>query len=138
MKKLTTEKEQQIRASFGRQNLMKLYNASVENVAEGFFEISVPHQEALTRVSGIFNGGVLSALADTSAGYAAVTLKETGAYFLTVEMKISYLNPARGEKLIAKAEVIKSGKTLTVSKADIFTVTGKEESLVATSLVTLM
>jgi hypothetical protein len=42
MKRLTAEKEQQIKASFGRQNLMKLFNASVEKVSEGFFEISVP------------------------------------------------------------------------------------------------
>ena len=138
MKNIGAQKQKQIKESFGRQNLMNLYNAKVDKMKEGYFEISIPHQEALSRTSGIFNGGVMAALADTSAGYAAVTLKEIGAYFLTVELKINFLNPAQGEKLIAVGEVIKNGKTLIISKSDIFTLSGKEKKLVATSLVTLM
>lgn len=136
--KLTVEQEQRIKAGIPKQNLMKMYNASAEDIAEGYVEIAVPHQEDLVRGSGIFYGGVLSALADTAAYFSAATLHDANAYFLTVELKINYLNPAIGDKIIATGEVVKNGKTLIICKSDIYAVIGDKKSLAATSLVTLI
>ncbi|WP_209861586.1 PaaI family thioesterase [Chitinophaga sp. OAE865] len=86
----------------------------------------------------MFHGGVIAALADTAGGYAATTLYREDVSFLTIEFKINFLRQAKGEKLIAKATVIKGGATLTVAQTDLFTVNDGKETQVATSLITLM
>jgi len=124
--------------SFARQKLMTLYGAKITGIFKGYLEITVLPHEFLLRTAGNFHGGVIAALADSAAGYAATTLQAEDTSFLTVEFKINFLNQARGEKLIAKAAVLKNGKTLTVSQANIFTESNGAEKLVATALVTLI
>jgi uncharacterized protein (TIGR00369 family) len=124
--------------SFSRQKLMTVYGAVVTGISAGYFEITVDPREFLLRTSGIFHGGVIAALADSAGGYAATTLQPETTSFLTIEFKVNFLSQARGEKLIAKARVLKSGKTLTVAQTDIFTRSNGIETLVATALVTLM
>lgn len=130
--------ERRVLESFARQKLMTQYGAKPTGIGEGYFEITVLPKDFLLRSSGIFNGGVIAALADTAAGYAAVTMQKEDTYFLTVEFKVNFLRQAKGEKLIAKGKVIKDGRTLTVSQTDIFTQTEATEELVATALVTLI
>jgi acyl-coenzyme A thioesterase PaaI-like protein len=60
------------------------------------------------------------------------------ASVLTVEYKINMLAPAQGEYLVARAEVIKPGRSLSVVRADVFGVTGSSEKLIATLQQTLM
>lgn len=137
-RKLTPEHEQRIRIGVPKQELMSLFNATAENIAEGYVEIAIPQQKSLIRSAGNFYGGVLSALADTAGYFSASTLHDENAYFLTVELKINYLNPAKGEKVVAIGEVIKNGRTLIICKSDIYAVTGNEKKLACTSLITLM
>ena len=92
----------------------------------------------LLRTAGIFHGGVITALADTAGGYAAGTVQETDSSFLTVELKINFLNPARGEKLITRGRVLKGGRTLTVVQTDSFIQNEGAEKLVATALITFI
>ncbi|MCW3465246.1 PaaI family thioesterase [Chitinophaga nivalis] len=138
MEKLSPAIEQRTLESFARQRLMTLYGATVSGLAPGFMEISVLPMEALLRTSGIFHGGVLAALADTAAGYAAATMQPQDTSFLTVEFKINFLHTAKGEKLLASGKVLKAGSTLTVCQADLYTVQQDVEKHVATALVTLM
>jgi acyl-coenzyme A thioesterase PaaI-like protein len=58
---------------------------------------------------------------------------------LSVEFKVNLLRPAKGEVFLAAAEVVKSGKTLTVARADVFGLdqSGRRE-LIATMLGTMM
>ncbi|WP_131777593.1 PaaI family thioesterase [Chryseobacterium sp. JAH] len=127
-----------IRAGIPKQNLMKLYNAYAGIIEDGFVEVIIPRQESLIRGAGFFYGGVLAAAVDTAAYFSAATLHEEDAYFVTVDLKINYLNPAQGELLTTAGEVIKNGKTLIICKADCFTINAGSKKLVATSLVTLM
>lgn len=48
-----------------------------------------------------------------------------GSEVLSVEFKVNLLRPAKGDKFLAQAEVIKAGKTLTVVKADVFGISGE-------------
>lgn len=130
--------QQRVAASFARQRLMALYGATLTQIDEGFLEITVPSADALLRTSGIFHGGVIAALADSAAGYAATTLSAEDVSFLTVELKINFLRPAKGERLIARGRLIKSGATLTVAQSDLYTVDGGQEKHIATSLITLI
>jgi len=135
---MNTERKIQLQQSFERSEIMKLFRAEANIILEGHFEITVSKQSFMIRPAGMFNGSTIASLVDVSAGYAAASATLSDSYFTTVELKINYLNPAMGEKLIAKAQVIKNGKRLSVVRSDIFAVQGNEEILAATSLVTLM
>lgn len=132
------EREDQIRASFERSGTMKMYGARLLTVAKGFVEITVDRQDFMARPAGMFNGATIAAMVDVASGYAAVAAKSVDSYVTTVELKINYLNPALGEQLKARAQVIKNGKVLSVVRVDIYAVKDGTENLAATSLVTMM
>jgi acyl-coenzyme A thioesterase PaaI-like protein len=57
---------------------------------------------------------------------------------LTVEYKINLVAPAAGEVLVARARVLRSGKTLKICAADVFAVKDGKEALCATTLSTII
>ncbi|QQX78125.1 MULTISPECIES: PaaI family thioesterase [Aequorivita] len=124
--------------SFERSEIMKHFGAEASIISDGYFEITVSKQNFMVRPAGMFNGSTIATLVDISSGYAAASATRQNSYFTTVELKINYLNPALGDKLIARAQVIKNGKRLSVVRSDVFSIQVKGEALVATSLVTLM
>lgn len=138
MEPLAAHIETRIRESFARQRLMTAYGATITGINRGFVEISVLPRDFLLRTNGLFHGGVITALADSAAGYAAGTLHETDASFLTVELKINFLNPAKGDRLLTRAKVLKSGKTLTVVQTDSFVENTESLRQVATALLTFI
>ena len=74
-------------------------------------------------------------IADSAAGYAAMTLVPANASVLTVEYKMNLLAPADGEKLIARGQVLRSGRTLIVTKAEVFAVKAGKETLTHNSIL---
>jgi len=61
-----------------------------------------------------------------------------GAGALTTEFKINLLAPAVGDRLIARARVIKAGRTLTVVQTEVFAERDGGEKLVALLTETVM
>lgn len=57
---------------------------------------------------------------------------------LTVEYKLNIVAPGSGETLIARARVLRPGRTLSVTRSDVFAIQGGEETLCAAAQVTLM
>jgi acyl-coenzyme A thioesterase PaaI-like protein len=57
---------------------------------------------------------------------------------LTVEYKVNMLAPAQGDMLIARGEVLKAGRSLSVVRADVWARTGARESRVAAMQQTMM
>nr|WP_240158603.1 MULTISPECIES: PaaI family thioesterase [unclassified Burkholderia] len=104
----------------------------------GRTEIHVPHWQGIEQQHGFVHGGVVGMIADSAAGYAAMTTVAANASVLTVEYKINLVAPAAGDKLIARGEVIRPGRTLIVTKAEVFAVTGDKETLCAVMQQTIM
>ncbi len=129
---------EKVRESFERQEFMKLICASLVDVQPGYCEIHVPYQESLTQQHGFFHAGVISTIADNTAGYAGFSLMEENSSVLTVEFKINLIAPGDGEVLIGKSNVIKHGRTLTICKSDIFIRKNGKEKLCAVSQLTLI
>ena len=102
-----------IRASFGRQKAMGLIGASLKVVEPGQVEVALPYRDDLTQQKGFIHGGIIGMIADTACGYAAYSLMPADCSLVTVEYKINILAPARGS-LVARGEVIRPGRTLTV------------------------
>lgn len=122
----------EVRKSFAAQSIMQSIGAQLSRVEPGVVEISLPYRTDLTQQNGYLHAGIITTIADSAAGYAAFTLMPAGASVLSVEFKVNLLRPASGEVFLARAEVIKDGKTLTVVRADVFGISGNERTLVAT------
>jgi uncharacterized protein (TIGR00369 family) len=127
-----------VQQSFARQGLMKHLGAKMASVELGGVEIRVPFRPELTQQHDYFHAGVTGAIADSACGYAAYTLMSADSSVLTVEYKMNLLAPADGEELIARARVVRSGKTLKVCSADVFVRKGGAENHCATMLSTVM
>ncbi|GAB5399924.1 MAG: PaaI family thioesterase [Aureisphaera sp.] len=129
---------QKVKDSFQRQQFMDFIGAEFIKVDAGYCEIRLPYRETLTQQHGFFHAGIIGAMADNAAGYAGYSLMEVDASVLTVEFKLNLLAPGKGEALVAKAQVLKSGKTLTVCRSDVFAISEGQEKLCAAAQVTLI
>lgn len=127
-----------VTASFDKQNAMHLIRATLPVVEQGRTEIHVPHWDGIEQQHGFVHGGVVGMIADSAAGYAAMTMVPPSASVLTVEFKMNLVAPADGEKLIARGEVIRPGRTLIVTKAEVFAVKNGKETLCALMQQTIM
>ncbi len=130
--------ETRVRESFARQPFMAHMGAQMGAVAPGRAEIILPFAETLTQQHGFFHGGSIGAIADTAGGYAAYTLFPADSTVLTVEYKINIMAPGRGERLIAAGEVVRSGRTLTIVKVEVFSESAGARVHCATATQTLM
>lgn len=130
--------EDKVRESFAQQGLMRTLGARMTDVAPGRCTIELPFADGLTQQDGFFHAGAIGAVADSAGGYAGWTLMPAGSRVLSVEYKLNLLAPAAGELAIAHGAVLRSGRTLTVSKADVLVRADGEEKLCATLLQTLM
>jgi uncharacterized protein (TIGR00369 family) len=107
-------------------------------VDNGMTEIHVAHWDGIEQQHGFVHGGVVGMIADSSAGYAAMTVVPANASVLTVEYKMNLVAPADGEKLIARGQVVRPGRTLIVTKAEVFAVKDGKETLCALMQQTIM
>lgn len=129
---------ERVHASFVRQEAMHLIQATLPVIEPGRTEIHMPHWHGIEQQHGFVHGGVVGMIADSAAGYAAMTVVPEGASVLTVEYKINMMAPAAGEKLIARGQVIRPGRTLIITKAEVFAVKDGQESLCALMQQTIM
>jgi uncharacterized protein (TIGR00369 family) len=137
-KPLDPNYEERVRDSFARQQFMGFIGAKLVELRPGYCEIHLPYREELSQQHGFFHGGVVGTIADNAGGYSAYSLMPAAATVLTVEYKLNLLAPGNGELLIARGQVIKPGRTLTVCRSDVSVVKDDQEKLCATALITLM
>ncbi len=129
---------QEVQDSFARQPIMKLIGARLSLVEPGVVEITLPYRADLLQQNGYLHAGIITTIADSACGYAAYTLMPAGSNVLSVEFKLNLLRPAQGDTFVARAEVIKAGRTLTVVRADVFALTGDDKVPVATMQGTMI
>ena len=124
--------------SFNCQQFMHTLGADLVRVEPGFCEIRLPFKPELGQQDGYFHAGVITTLADNASGYAAFSLMAPDATVLTVEFKMNFLAPGDGNALIARGQVIKAGRTLTICRSEVFNLKQDREDLCATALLTMM
>jgi uncharacterized protein (TIGR00369 family) len=132
------EVEARIRSSFARQGLMHTLGATLESVAPGVVEISIRPHEAISQQHGFVHAAAVTAIADSAAGYAALTLMPSGTGVLSVEFKVNLLAPAVGDRIVARGRVVKAGKTLTVAQSDVVAESDGQERPIALLTATMM
>jgi len=130
--------ERRIRSSFARQGLMATLGATLGTIEPGGVEISLRPDAAISQQHGFVHAGAVSAIADSAAGYAALTLMPDGRGVLSTEYKINLLAPARGDRIVARGRVVKAGRTLTLAQTEVYAESGGEEKLIALLTATMM
>jgi uncharacterized protein (TIGR00369 family) len=98
----------------------------------GILEVKPEHKQQI----GFLHGGVTATLADLAAGFAAFTLVKEGQTLVTIEMKVSYLNPGVGSHAKAIGSVIKIGQKMAFAEAEIYSINNDIETLIAKSSAT--
>jgi uncharacterized protein (TIGR00369 family) len=127
-----------VQASFAKQGLMSHIGARLGRIAPGEVEIVLAPSPQVGQQHGFVHAGAVAAIADSAAGYSALTLMPASAGVLTTEFKINLLAPAAGDRLVARGRVVKAGRTLTLAQAEVFAETGGGSKLVALLTATLM
>jgi len=101
---------------------------------EATFELDVdPERHA--NPMGTVHGGILCDLADAAMGCAYASRLGDGESFTTLEMKINFLKPFWSGLLVARARLVKGGRTIGLVECDVEEADG---SLVARASATCM
>ena len=110
---------QRVQASLDRQGMMQPLGVRLLAVAPGSVTLTMPYSARVTQQQGGFHGGAMGALADIAGGYAALTVTPEGMEVTTVEYKINFLAAFQGGELQATGRVVKAGKRIIVTTAEV-------------------
>ncbi|MEO8504788.1 MAG: PaaI family thioesterase [Acidobacteriota bacterium] len=130
--------EATVRESFGRQTFMQTLGAKIDRVAPGEVDVSVPFSPLHAQQNGFLHAGVLASVADSACGYAAFSMAPPQHDVLAVEFKINLLRPATAPLFVARARVLRAGRTLIVVVAEVFAQDAGKETLVAAMTSTVI
>lgn len=111
--------EAKIRASFAAQSMMQTMGAALTETGPGRVVIAADVAPHLRQQQGFSHAALAFAIADSAAGYAALSVMPPEAEVLSVEIKINLLSPGSG-RLVAEGRVIKPGRRLVIVAADVW------------------
>lgn len=110
---------ERVQTSLDRQGMMQSLGVRLLAVAPGQVTLALPYSDRVTQQQGGFHGGAMGALADIAGGYAALTAAPEGMEVTTVEYKINFLAAFQNGELQATGQVIKAGKRIIVTTAQV-------------------
>jgi uncharacterized protein (TIGR00369 family) len=108
-----------VQDSLDRQGMMRHLEARLLRVEPGLVEIALPYSDKVSQQQDGFHGGAMGALADIAGGYAGLTVAQEGMEVTTAEYKINFLAGFTGGELRAVGRVIKGGRRLIVTTAEV-------------------
>jgi uncharacterized protein (TIGR00369 family) len=129
---------ERVRQSFERQGAMALIGARLLELTPGYCALALTPRPETSQQHGYVHAGILATLADSAGGYAGYSLFPKNASVLTVEFKLNLLAPAQGERIVAEGFVVKSGRTLTITRGEVHAERDGALTLVAIMQQTLM
>ena len=126
-----------LRGFFRRSPFMRDLGVEPIAVADGRVSTALTLATRHLQHTGQVHAGVSAAMADHTMGAAAQTMAPEGYWILTAELKTSLLRPARGEQLVCEAVVIKPGRHLMFTEAEVYAQTGGQRTLVVKASATM-
>ncbi len=127
-----------VQESFARQGAMATLGASLAGIEPGRVVIELDWAVGLSQQHGFLHAGMVATALDSACGYAGFTLMPPDAGVLTIEYKINLLAPAKGQRFRMVGQVIKPGRTITVTEGRAYAIEDGREKLIATMGATLM
>lgn len=86
----------------------------------GTIEVGFSADERFINPGGTVQGGFLAAMLDDTQGPALFGHTEGKAYAPTIEFNISFLKEARPGQFVARGRVIRLGRTIAFTEAELF------------------
>lgn len=127
-----------VRAALEAQGFLKLVGAEVVEIAPGEVIMALDRRPEVLQQGGLFHGGVIAFLVDnTTTAAAGTVIDRSRRTVLTAEYKLNIVAPAKGDRLICRAKVLKPGRMLTIVEAKVHCRSGAEEKLTAVALATI-
>lgn len=123
--KLSPAQEQRVRESLARVPFAKLLGIELESYDSGVAVLAMSLREELKQNNGVVHGGVIASLIDTATAMAIITILELDERVTTVDLTISYLRPLTSGRITAEAKVLRAGKRILSTSAEVFTPDGK-------------
>lgn len=105
-------------------------------IAPGEVEFLMPHRAEITFDGKALQAGPIGSLLDFAGATAAFTLAPAGVMLATIDFSVKLLATAVGKQFLGRGQVISAGKSLTVARADVYSLSENSERHVATGLVT--
>jgi len=104
-------------------------------VEPGSATIAMPWRTEVGQYSGFLHAGLVGALIDTACGFAASTMV---GRVLASHYAVNCLRPAVGHRFIARARVVKPGKSQVFTACELYAESSDGEKLVATGETLLL
>lgn len=105
----------------------------LDDIDTGFAQMHIDIETHHMQHTGFTHGGVTATICDVVTGISAYTTAPQGFNVVTVDLKVSYVNPSTAPVIKAIGRVKKSGKSLIFCEGEVFDVFANgEEKLVAT------
>lgn len=117
----------ELKARFDAQSLHRALGVTLDEAREGFARIALETSAStLSGVGGSVHGGVLAAMVDIAMLQALIaSLGPNDIPNGTVDLNITYLRQAKGERIVAKATFLRKGRTIAVSEVEILDPAGQ-------------
>ncbi len=115
-----TDLENRVRGIFDKPPFMRMLGVSLVGVGEGWVETELTVGDDLRQQHGFAHAGVVSTLADHTAGAAATTAVSGDQSVLTADFTIHLLRPGAGALLRSRGEVVRAGRSLVFASADVW------------------
>ena len=126
-----------LRDVFRRMPFMADLGVEPIEAAEGRVVTQLAIEARHLQYTGVVHAGVMVAMADHGMGAAAQTVAAAGQWVLTAELKTSLLCATRGTHLECIASVLKPGRQVTFTEAEVFAIDGDKRVLVAKASATM-
>ncbi len=126
-----------VRETFRRAHFTEEVGVRLVDAGPGWCETELIIDERHQQQNGCVHAGVQATMADHTAGAAGFTVIGADEWLLSSEFKINLLRPAQGERLRCRGQVLKPGRRLVISEAEVYAVRDGMEKLVSKLGVTL-
>jgi len=123
--------KERVERHLAKQKFMHHIEFSLHKIEAGYTEGDMKLKPIHHQQDGFAHGGLVASIADIVAGFAAYTLVGVDQHVVTGEIKISYFAKGDGDSLRAKGIVVKPGKRVNFCEAEVYSVKGTSETLIA-------
>lgn len=120
------------------QGVTPLLDVVIDQQEPGRIVLSMPITPKIVQQYQVVHGGMVAVIADSASGLAGISLLPPADGVLSIEFKINLLGPGRGQRMIARGEVLKAGRTVIIAKADVYCVDNGIETHTAILTNTLL
>ncbi|MDA2918650.1 PaaI family thioesterase [Desulfobacterota bacterium AH_259_B03_O07] len=104
--------DREIKLPFPPPPIWKLMGIEVVEMSDGYSKLVMPFQEKITQIYGLVHGGAIFTLADSAVAVSVGSIAEPNSKFLTIEMKINFLEPVKEGVIEARAKVLRKGRVI--------------------------